>query len=218
MLPEGRSLTSSARSGSWITASTSSRSIRLVEGLAKVPDNVSLLLRKALVQLHLNQTESGRRDPAALAPETSRTSGWFDLDDAARSGYRGCPGGRRPVSAGSVGPRPEDRAQLASLASFLGSALGQAGYPAAAIKHLELAARLSSDEEKQVVLAASESAGQPGDLGLGEEPLSSLAGARSTLRRPFANRSSRRWAGPRKGSGRRRPRPSSCWPRVRRRA
>ena len=33
----------------------------LLEGLAKVPDNVSLLLRKALIQLHLNQTESAPR-------------------------------------------------------------------------------------------------------------------------------------------------------------
>ena len=65
-------LISSDRNGFWITASTSSRSIRLLEGLAKAPDNVSLLLRKALVQLHLNQAEPAARDPAALAPEATR--------------------------------------------------------------------------------------------------------------------------------------------------
>ena len=43
-----------------------------------------------------------------------------------------------------------DREQLASLATFVGTHLARAGFPAAAIKHLELAGRLSSDEEKQV--------------------------------------------------------------------
>ena len=57
----------------------------LLEGLAKVPDNVSLLLRKALVQLHLNQAEPASRDLAPLASETPGASGWFDLDDPART-------------------------------------------------------------------------------------------------------------------------------------
>ncbi len=43
-----------------------------------------------------------------------------------------------------------DRSQLASLATFVGTHLARAGFPAAAIKHLELAGRISSDEGKQI--------------------------------------------------------------------
>ena len=49
----------------------------LAEGLAKNPENVSLLLRKALVQLHLNQTEPAVETPAAVAPEATRRI-WAD--------------------------------------------------------------------------------------------------------------------------------------------
>ena len=122
----------------------------LLEGLAKVPDNVSLLLRKALVQLHLNQTESASETLRLLASETPGASGRFDLDDPAGPRYRGRSGGRGPVSAGAFGAEPSDRSKLASLASFLGSTLARAEYPAAAIKHLELAAELSGDEAKRV--------------------------------------------------------------------
>jgi hypothetical protein len=45
---------------------------------------------------------------------------------------------------------PGDRSKLGSLASFLGSALARAEYPAAAIKHLELGARLSGEESKRI--------------------------------------------------------------------
>ena len=47
---------------------------------------------------------------------------------------------------------PSDRSKLASLASFLGSTLA-VHYPAAAIKHLDLAARLSAEESKRVASA-----------------------------------------------------------------
>ena len=53
----------------------------LVEGLAKVPDNVSLLLRKALVQLHLNQTEAGAETLRFLLQKHPGHLGGFDLDD-----------------------------------------------------------------------------------------------------------------------------------------
>ena len=44
----------------------------------------------------------------------------------------------------------EERHELAALAAFVGAALGRSGYPAAAIKHLELAVRLSREQENQV--------------------------------------------------------------------
>ena len=58
---------------------------------------------------------------------------------------RGCPAAG--VASFSRLYRPstaEDRPQLASLAAFLGSALARRIIPAAAIKHLELAVRLSA--------------------------------------------------------------------------
>jgi tetratricopeptide (TPR) repeat protein len=122
----------------------------LVEGLAKVPDNVSLLLRKALVQLHLNLAEPAgetlrhllRINPGHLGGSILMTRLVLDTE--------GPPAGAAQFQQALSASRPEDRPGLASLASFLGSSLARSGYPAAAIKHLELAARLSSDEDKQV--------------------------------------------------------------------
>ena len=122
----------------------------LVEGLAKNPDNVSLLLRKALVQLHLNQAdlavESLRRllqkQPAHLGGSILMTRLAIDLEGA----EAGVAQFQQALSA----QQGVDRSQLASLATFVGTHLARAEFPAAAIKHLELAGRLSSDEEKQI--------------------------------------------------------------------
>ncbi len=121
----------------------------LVEGLAKVPDNVSLLLRKALVELHLNQTDTAgetlqlllQKHPGHLGASILMTRLVLDKD--------GAPAGVAQFQQALSAHSPEDRGQLASLASFLGSTLARASYPAAAIKHLELAIRLSVEEEKQ---------------------------------------------------------------------
>ena len=55
----------------------------LVEGLAKNPDNVSLLLRKALVQLHLNQNELAVESLRRLRQKQPAHLGGIDLDDKA---------------------------------------------------------------------------------------------------------------------------------------
>ncbi len=49
--------------------------------------------------------------------------------------------------------RAENRQQLGSLASFLGSALAQDGFVASALKHLELATLLGAGEDKQTITA-----------------------------------------------------------------
>jgi tetratricopeptide (TPR) repeat protein len=133
----------------------------LLEGLSKTPDNVSLLLRKALIQLHLNQTEAAgetlrlllQKQPGHLGGSILMTRLAFDSEGA----QAGVAQFQQALSAHGA----ENRSQLASLASFLGSNLGRAGYPAAGIKHLELAIRLSSDEEKQVASHLQNLRGNP---------------------------------------------------------
>jgi tetratricopeptide (TPR) repeat protein len=122
----------------------------LLEGLAKVPDNVSLLLRKALVQLHLNQNEPAAETLRLLLQKHPGHLGGSILMTRLALDTEGVQAGvaqfQQSISAQDAG----ERSKLASLASFLGSALARAQYPAAAIKHLELAARLSGEESKRV--------------------------------------------------------------------
>jgi tetratricopeptide (TPR) repeat protein len=122
----------------------------LVEGLAKNPDNVSLLLRKALVHLHLNQNEPAaeslrrllQKQPAHLGASILMTRLAFDTE--------GVEAGVAQFQQALSAHQALDRSALASLATFVGTTLARAGFPAAAIKHLELAGQLSADEEKQV--------------------------------------------------------------------
>jgi len=123
----------------------------LEEGLAKVPDNVWLLTRKAMVHLHLNQIAAARvplrailqKDPAHLGASILLTRVALETEGPLA-------GVAQFQQAMSARP-PEERKELASLASFLGSSLNQAGFPAAAIKHLELAGWLGGKEDKQDV-------------------------------------------------------------------
>jgi tetratricopeptide (TPR) repeat protein len=123
----------------------------LDEGLAQVPDNVSLLFRKALVHLHLNQVERARlalrlllqKHPAHLGGSILLTRLALETEGPAQAVSQF----QQALSA----RRPEDRGQLGSLASFLGSALASAGFAAAAIKHLELAGRLSGGDGNQAI-------------------------------------------------------------------
>ncbi len=120
------------------------------EGLSKTPDNVSLLLRKALIQLHLNQVEQAgealrhllQKQPGHLGGSILMTR--LAIDSEGRK--RGSPS----FSRRSQPCAPLIARSFAALASFVGTSLSRSEYPAAAIKHFELAGQLSSDEEKQV--------------------------------------------------------------------
>ena len=187
----------------------------LLEGLAKVPDNVSLLLRKALVQLHLNQTESAAETLAPLAPETSRASGWFDLDDAAGSRHRrsfrqASPSFSRPCR---LDPSESLAACIAGLVSRF-DAWPARSTPRRRSSIWNSPAGFPAKKPSRVAVASAESASQPGCLGLGEESLSPLASARAGDRGVSRIVRAGRWAGPRKGSGHRPPRPSNCWQRA----
>jgi tetratricopeptide (TPR) repeat protein len=121
----------------------------LEEGLAKVPDNVSLLLRKAVVHLHLNQGQAAlgplrailQKHPAHLGASILLTRVALETE------------GPRAAAAQfqqAMSARPADeRKELVPLASFLGSALNQAGDVAAGIKHLELALAMGGGDDKQ---------------------------------------------------------------------
>ena len=132
------------------------------EGLSKTPDNVSLLLRKALIQLHLNQAEQAgetlrhllQKQPGHLGGSILMTRLAFDSE--------GVQAAIAQFQQALTAVRGSDRAQFAALASFLGTNLSRSGYPAAAIKHFELAGQLSSEEEKQVASQLQNLRANPG--------------------------------------------------------
>jgi tetratricopeptide (TPR) repeat protein len=117
----------------------------LEEGLVKAPDNVLLLTRKALIHLHLNHEEAARqalrrlleKHPGNLAGSIMLTRLVLTTDGPSA-------GAAQFQQALSSCPA-ESRPQLAQLASFVGLSLSNSGFPAAAIKHAELAAQLSGE-------------------------------------------------------------------------
>ena len=187
------------------------------EGLSKTPDNVSLLLRKALIQLHLNQAEQAgetlrhllQKQPGHLGGSILMTRLAFDSE--------GVQAAIAQFQQALTAVRGSDRAQFAALASFLGANLSRSGYPAAAIKHFELAGQLSSEEEKQVASQLQNLRANPG-VSLWEKNPYRLSPAPEGARRPSGKRSTRRWAGPGIRSGRRLPQHSSSWQQARVRA
>src|SRR5262249_47082421 len=122
----------------------------LLEGLARVRDGVCLLWGKALVQLHLNQNQPASETLRLLLQKHPGHVGGSILMTRLALDTEGVQAGVAQFQQALSAQEPGDRAKLASLASFVGSALARAQYPAAAIKHLDLAARLSVEETKRV--------------------------------------------------------------------
>ena len=121
----------------------------LDEGLAKVPANPWLSTRKALVQLQLKQFDAAKvtlrellqKHPDNLVGSILLTRVVLETEGPIEAAAQF----QQALSARPAGQRGE----LAPLASLVGSALGQAGFYAAALKHLELAGKLGADEPKQ---------------------------------------------------------------------
>jgi tetratricopeptide (TPR) repeat protein len=127
----------------------------LDEGLAQVPENGSLLLRKAMVHLHLNQIDPGRSALRRLLEKHPGHLGGSILMTRLALDTEGPVQGIAQFQQALSSQRREDRVQLGNLASFLGSALAQTGFPAAAIKHLELAAALGDGRHASSSLQAA---------------------------------------------------------------
>ena len=132
------------------------------EGLSKTPDNVSLLLRKALIQLHLNQVEQAGEALRHLLQKQPGHLGGSILMTRLAIDSEGAQAGVAQFQQALSAVRAADRAQFAALASFVGTSLSRSVYPAAAIKHFELASQLSSDEEKQVTSQLQNLRANPG--------------------------------------------------------
>ena len=125
----------------------------LEEGLAKVPDNPWLLTRKAMSHLHLNQMDRAKQAlRVLLQAHPNHLSAWV-LTTQLVVETEGPVAGVEQFQQALSACQPENRRQLAPLASFVGAALAQAGLAAAAIKHLELAVRLGAENDKQTMVA-----------------------------------------------------------------
>ncbi len=118
------------------------------EGLAKVPDNVLLLTRKALIHLHLNQVDAARQALGRLLEKHPGNVGAAIMLTRLVLATDGPAAGAAQFQQALSNCPAESRSQLAHLAIFAGMVLGQSGFPAAGIKHFELAGQLS-DEAKE---------------------------------------------------------------------
>ncbi len=123
----------------------------LEEGLAKVPGNPGLLMRKALIHLHLNHIDEADSTLRAILQKNPAHLGASILLTRLALESEGPLAGVTLFQQAMSSRRPEDRQELASLASFLASSLSRAGCPAAAIKHMELACALGGGSDKQDV-------------------------------------------------------------------
>ena len=121
----------------------------LDEGLAKVPDNSWLLTRKALVELQLNHLEVAQQTLRTLLQHHPSNLAGMVLLTRLVAEAEGPAQGAAQFQQALSNVREGDRDELASVAVFVGSALGQAGFSAAALAHLELAGNLQADAKKQ---------------------------------------------------------------------
>jgi tetratricopeptide (TPR) repeat protein len=121
----------------------------LDEGLVKAPANPWLSTRKALVQLQLNQFDAAKLTlRELLQTHPDNLVGAILITRLVLETEGPTAGVAQFQQALSAHPGGE-RAQFASLASLVGGALGQTGFFAAALKHLELAGQLAAGELKQ---------------------------------------------------------------------
>jgi tetratricopeptide (TPR) repeat protein len=121
----------------------------LEEGLAKVPGNVLLLTRKALIHLHLNQVDAARQALSRLLEKhPGNVAGSIMMTRLVLSADGPAAGAAQYQQALSSCPE-ESRPQLAHLATFVGMTLAQSGFPAAGIKHAELASQLSGEANEK---------------------------------------------------------------------
>jgi tetratricopeptide (TPR) repeat protein len=121
--------------------------IPLDEGLAKVPDSAWLLTRKAVTHLQLEQIDEAKGAlRTLLAKHPENLTGVVLLTRLALE-TENLTAGLAQFQQGLSAARRDDRPRLASLAAFIGTACNRAGFPAAAIKHLDLAVRLGGDGE-----------------------------------------------------------------------
>jgi len=125
----------------------------LEEGLAKVPDNPWLLTRKALSYVHLNKLDAAKQALRVLLQgHPTHLSAWV-LTTQLVLETEGPVAGVAQFQQALSACLPEQRGLFAPLASFVGATLAQVGFPAAALKHLELAIRLGAGNDKQTLVA-----------------------------------------------------------------
>src|SRR5262245_7896814 len=125
----------------------------LAEGLAKVPDNPWLLLRRALIELHLNQLGPARQSLEALLKKNPGHPGGTILMTRLALETEGAAAGIASFQQGLSAMEPERRREVAPLAAFVGISLARDGFPIAAIKHLELAQQWGGDQDESVASA-----------------------------------------------------------------
>jgi tetratricopeptide (TPR) repeat protein len=121
----------------------------LDEGLAKVPSNPLLMMRKALVQLQVDQPDAAkltlremlRSHPDNLSASVLLTRLVLETEGPTE--------GVAQFQQALSSDRSKGLEALAALAAMVGSMLGQAGIYAAALAHLGLSNQLWSKDQKQ---------------------------------------------------------------------
>ena len=126
----------------------------LDEGLAKVPDNPWVLLRKALLLITQQQPEEAKQ-VRGEGPRASTPTTWER--PSSRPGWSWRPRGRsrRPASFSTrfCTPGRRSRSRLVKIAAIVGEELAKQLHVPAALRHLELA--VSLDESEQSVIRSA---------------------------------------------------------------
>jgi tetratricopeptide (TPR) repeat protein len=125
----------------------------LDEGLAKFPENPWLLSRKALIQLHLKQVEPAKQTLRVLRQRNPAHLGGVILMTRLTLETEGAAAGIAQFQQGLSAVAAEQRRLLAPLATFVGVGLTRAGWPIAALKHLELARRWAGEKDEATAQA-----------------------------------------------------------------
>lgn len=121
----------------------------LDEGLAKSPANPWLSTRKAMILLQLNQFDGAKATLRELVQKHPDNLLGSVLLTRVVLQTEGATAGAAQFQQ-ALSTRPADqRGELAPVVAVIGSALSQAGFYAAALKHLELAAQLGDEERRQ---------------------------------------------------------------------
>jgi tetratricopeptide (TPR) repeat protein len=126
----------------------------LDEGLRKERGNAWLLIRKALIQVHNNQSEAAEASLREILKTSPAHAGALALLTRLVVESEGAAAGAAQLQHALSATTPEHRPQLAGMFKIVGVFLSEVGLFPAAIRHLRHALSLETGEPDQTVVAS----------------------------------------------------------------
>ena len=123
----------------------------LDEGLARLPGNPWLLMRKAILLARENKLTDAVTELRGLLAKHPDHAGAHNFLVRAVIETEGAAEGAAQLQRALSAVAPENHAPLTLTAQLVGMMLGDAGHPAAALAHMNLAEHLGGDDDEQMV-------------------------------------------------------------------